>query len=76
VIAAVQDPAVVGWAHGEASTDEDVYRKVAAIGALEERRRTVVRLQRLGATVIDAPPRSLPLELADAYLRVKATGRL
>ena len=76
VIAAVQDPAVVGWAHDEASTDEDVYRKVAAIGALEERRRTVVRLQRLGATVIDAPPRSLPLELADAYLRVKATGRL
>jgi uncharacterized protein (DUF58 family) len=76
VIAAVQDPAVVGWAGGRATTDEDVYRKVAAIGALEERRRTVARLQRLGATVIDAPPRSLPLELADAYLRVKATGRL
>ena len=76
VIAAVQDPAVVGWAHGAADTDEDVYRKVAAIGALDERRRTVARLQRLGATVIDAPPRSLPLELADAYLKVKATGRL
>jgi uncharacterized protein (DUF58 family) len=76
VIAAVQDPAVVTWAHGAASTDEHVYRKVAAIGALEERRRTVVRLQRLGATVIDAPPRALPMQLADAYLRVKATGRL
>lgn len=76
VIAAVQDPAVVNWATGPASTDEEVYRKVAAIGALEERRRTVARLQRLGATVIDAPPRALPLELADAYLRVKATGRL
>jgi uncharacterized protein (DUF58 family) len=76
VIAAVQDPAVVGWAQGAATTDEDVYRKVAAIGALEERRRTVVRLQRLGATVIDAPPRALPLALADAYLKVKATGRL
>jgi uncharacterized protein (DUF58 family) len=76
VIAAVQDPSVVGWAGGRATTDEDVYRKVAAIGALEERRRTVARLQRLGATVIDAPPRALPLELADAYLRVKATGRL
>jgi hypothetical protein len=33
-------------------------------------------LQRLGATVIDAPPRALPLALADAYLKVKATGRL
>ena len=76
VIAAVQDPAVVDWAHGLTSTDEDVYRKVAAIGALEERRRTVARLQRLGATVIDAPPRLLPLAIADAYLRVKATGRL
>jgi uncharacterized protein (DUF58 family) len=76
VIAAVQDPAVVDWAHGAATTDEDIYRKVAAIGALEERRRTVARLQRLGATVIDAPPRALPMQLADAYLRVKATGRL
>ena len=76
VIAAVQDPAVVTWAQGAASTDEHVYRKVAALGALEERRRTVVRLQRLGATVIDAPPRALPMQLADAYLRVKATGRL
>jgi len=76
VIAAVQDPAVVDWAHGPATTDEDIYRKVAAIGALEERRRTVARLQRLGATVIDAPPRALPMQLADAYLRVKATGRL
>ena len=52
------------------------FEMVAAIGALDERRRTVARLQRLGATVIDAPPRALPLELADAYLRVKATGRL
>jgi uncharacterized protein (DUF58 family) len=76
VIAAVQDPAVVNWAHGAAATDEDIYRKVAASGALEERRRTVARLQRLGATVIDAPPRALPMQLADAYLRVKATGRL
>jgi hypothetical protein len=30
----------------------------------------------LGATVVDAPPGELAPRLADAYLRVKATGRL
>ena len=43
---------------------------------LDERRRTVVRLRGLGATVVDARPGELAPALADAYLRVKATGRL
>jgi len=30
----------------------------------------------MGATVVDAPPGQLASQLADAYLRVKATGRL
>jgi uncharacterized protein (DUF58 family) len=44
--------------------------------ALADRRRTVARLRGLGAVVVDAPPGRLAPELADAYLRVKATGRL
>ena len=54
----------------------EAYRKAAAVAALEERRRTAARLRGLGATVVDAPPGRMAPRLADAYLRVKATGRL
>jgi hypothetical protein len=37
---------------------------------------TVARLRRLGVTVVDEPPGRLAPRLADAYLDVKATGRL
>lgn len=76
VIAAVTDPAVVSWATGEPLDAEGVYQKAAAVAALEERRRVTFRLQRLGVTVVDAPPGLLAPQLADAYLKVKATGRL
>ena len=33
-------------------------------------------LQGLGASVVDAPPEALAARLADAYLQVKAVGRL
>jgi uncharacterized protein (DUF58 family) len=54
----------------------EAHRKAAAVAALAERERTVGRLRGLGATVVDAVPGRLAPELADAYLRVKATGRL
>jgi uncharacterized protein (DUF58 family) len=76
VLAGVQDPAVVELA---ASVPDDVagaYAKAAAVAALEERRRLVGRLRGMGVTVVDAPPGRLAPELADAYLKVKATGRL
>jgi uncharacterized protein (DUF58 family) len=76
VIAAVQDTDVVRWAREPAADDDQAYRKAAALGALDERRRVRARLRGVGATVIDAPPRTLAQQLADAYLRVKATGRL
>jgi uncharacterized protein (DUF58 family) len=76
VIASVQDTDVVRWARDPAADEEQAYRKAAALGALDERRRVRARLRGLGATVIDAPPRKLAPQLADAYLRVKASGRL
>ncbi len=76
VIAAVRDPAVEAWS-GESPTDAAIaYRRAAASAALEERRRTVARLRALGAAVVDAEPGRLAPELADAYLDLKATGRL
>ena len=76
VVAAVQDPDVVRWAVTTPTDGAGAYRKAAAVQALDERRRTTARLRGLGATVVDAPPGKLAPALADAYLKVKATGRL
>jgi uncharacterized protein (DUF58 family) len=72
----VQDPAVVAWAAGDADDAEAVYRKAAAVEALDARARATARLRALGAIVVDAPPGRLAPELTDAYLHAKATGRL
>src|SRR3954453_13395526 len=76
VIAGIQDPEVEEWAGVVPASAGGSYRKAAAVAALEERRRTVGRLRGLGATVVDAPPGRLAPQLADAYLHLKATGRL
>jgi uncharacterized protein (DUF58 family) len=76
VVASVRDPEVVGWARSVPTEGGTTYRKAAAAAALAERHRTIARLRGLGATVVDAPPGQLAPQLADAYLRVKATGRL
>lgn len=76
VVASVQDPDVAGWSRARPDDGEGAYRRAAAIATLEERRRVAMQLRGLGVTVVDAPPGKLATELADAYLRVKATGRL
>ncbi|MCB1249747.1 MAG: DUF58 domain-containing protein [Acidimicrobiales bacterium] len=76
LIGAVRDPDVVRWAAERPADADDVYRQAAALRAIEERRRTVARLMAAGATVVDAAPGRLAPALADAYLDVKAAGRL
>ena len=76
VIGSVLDPDVVHWARSAPTDGTEVYRKAAAVAALDRRARAVARLRGLGATVVDAAPGALAGQLADAYLRVKATGRL
>jgi len=76
VVAGVRDPDVARWSTGRVDSSSGTYRRAAAVAALGERQRTVARLRGLGATVIDAAPGQLAPALADAYLRVKATGRL
>ncbi|MBW3614064.1 MAG: DUF58 domain-containing protein [Actinobacteria bacterium] len=76
VLASVQDPAVLAAANSSPDSPGGSYAKAAAVAALEERRRLVGRLRGMGATVVDAPPGKLAPALADAYLKVKATGRL
>jgi uncharacterized protein (DUF58 family) len=76
VVASVTDPEVREWATASPLEAGAAYRKAAATAALADRRRVVARLRGLGAVVVDAAPGRLAPDLADAYLRVKATGRL
>jgi uncharacterized protein (DUF58 family) len=76
LIAGVRDPEVDRWARAVPSDASAAYRKAAAVAALDARRRTVARLRGLGAVVVDEVPGRLAPALADAYLRVKATGSL
>jgi uncharacterized protein (DUF58 family) len=76
VIGAVRDPEVERWASSPISDGEDAYRRAAALSALAERSRLGAKLRSLGVTVVDAEPGKLGPELADVYLKLKATGRL
>jgi uncharacterized protein (DUF58 family) len=76
VVGAVRDPQVERWARGSVDDDDEAFRRVAAVQALDARRRSAARLRALGAIVVDAEPGRLAVELADAYLAVKSTGRL
>jgi uncharacterized protein (DUF58 family) len=76
LVASVADPEVGRWARALPDDAGASYRKAAAAKALADRARTVARLSGLGATVVDAVPGRLAPQLADAYLKVKATGRL
>jgi uncharacterized protein (DUF58 family) len=76
VVGAVRDPHVERWARSVPTEGSTAFRKAAAVAALDQRQRTVGQLRGMGAVVVDALPGSLAPQLADAYLKVKATGRL
>ncbi|MCW5252804.1 DUF58 domain-containing protein [Streptomyces sp. SHP 1-2] len=75
LVAAVADPFVARMAASRGST-EAVYEAAAGARAEAERHRTAERLRRHGVVVVDATPDRLPPALADAYLELKAAGRL
>jgi len=76
LIAAVRDPDVARWATEPPDDASAAYRAAAAASALDDRDRAIARLRGLGAIVVDAPPGQLAPQLADAYLDLKARGRL
>ncbi|QZA07507.1 DUF58 domain-containing protein [Mycolicibacter heraklionensis] len=75
ILAAVADPRVERLAHGRGDAAV-VYDAGAAERARNDRRAMAARLRRSGVQVIDAPPEDLAPALADAYLAMKAAGRL
>ncbi|MFE0102722.1 DUF58 domain-containing protein [Streptomyces sp. NPDC059009] len=75
LVASVADPHIERMATARGSIDA-VYDAAAAAQAQSERRRTAEQLMRHGVTIVDATPSELPPALADAYLSLKAAGRL
>lgn len=75
MIAAVSDPRVSEMAASRGDTTA-VYDAAAAERARADRRRVTAELRKYGVEVVDAPPDDLAPALADAYLSLKAAGRL
>ncbi|MFI6352198.1 DUF58 domain-containing protein [Streptomyces sp. NPDC050743] len=75
LVASVADPHIARMAESRGSA-EGVYEAAAAAQAQSERQRTAEQLRRHGVTVVDATPEDLAPALADAYLALKAAGRL
>ncbi|MGG5173651.1 DUF58 domain-containing protein [Pseudarthrobacter sp. J1763] len=75
VVASVRDPALDALLT-ERTTATQTYRAAAAERALLEREAISRQLRQMGAEVVDAAPLALPPLLADAYIRLKAAGRL
>ncbi|MFD3606456.1 DUF58 domain-containing protein [Streptomyces atroolivaceus] len=75
LVAAVADPHIEAMA-GSRGTVDAVYEAAAGAQAQAQRRRTADQLRHHGVTVVDAAPNDLAPALADAYLTLKASGRL
>lgn len=75
LVASVADPHIARMAAARGTIDA-VYDAAAAAQAQSERLRTAEKLHRHGVTIVDATPDELAPALADAYLALKAAGRL
>lgn len=75
ILASVGDPRVEELALGRGDVDT-VYSAAAAERARAERRTLTALLRRRGVEVVDAPSASFAPAVADAYLALKAAGRL
>ena len=75
LLASVSDPYIARMATARGDTDA-VYEAASAAQAQADRARTAEQLRRHGVTVVDATPEDLAPALADAYLGLKAAGRL
>jgi uncharacterized protein (DUF58 family) len=75
VVAAVHDPALVDLTAGRGAAGA-LYAAAAAHRALAERDRIRAALERRGVEVVDAPVELFASKVSDAYLAMKAAGRL
>jgi len=71
-----QDPLVAKWAAQSPQTTGEVYQQAVALQLLRQREEAFRILQSRGALVLDSPAAVLTTRLVEAYLQVKARGRL
>jgi uncharacterized protein (DUF58 family) len=76
ILAAVHDPVLTELAATPIGDTDAVYRAAAGTRALADRNRIAGALSRHGVLVLDAPLDTFPSRVTDAYLALKATGRL
>jgi uncharacterized protein (DUF58 family) len=75
LLASVADPRLEELARGR-EDPQAVYGAAAAAHALAERTRLSAELRRRGVEIVDAPLTTFAPAVADAYLALKAAGRL
>ena len=75
IVASPSDPTLAELARGREEVS-DVYLAAAAELAAAGRRQVIDELRRMGATVVDASADLFASAVADAYLDLKAAGRL
>jgi len=75
VVTSVVDPATIEATRDRGSR-ESVYRAASAERALLDIERVSAAIRQLGADVVTGSPETLPPALADAYIALKASGRL
>jgi uncharacterized protein (DUF58 family) len=75
VVASVSDPALAALAAGRGDLPA-IYTAAAAEKALAVRSRVRTALSRYGVHVVEAPSETFAAAVADAYLDLKAAGRL
>lgn len=75
VVTSVIDPATLAATRDRGSR-EAVYRAAAAERSMLDIDRVSAAIRQLGAEVVTGSPATLPPALADAYLALKASGRL
>jgi uncharacterized protein (DUF58 family) len=77
VVAAVREPVTAADTAAEAGADAaGAYQRAAVARADLDRATMATQLARMGARVVDAGPEDLAPRLADAYLDLKAAGKL
>ena len=76
ILASVHDPALAALVARPPSTVADAYAAAAAHQAYAERGRVRAALTRHGVEVVDAPLDEFASKVSDAYLTLKAAGRL
>ncbi|MBP2327639.1 uncharacterized protein (DUF58 family) [Kibdelosporangium banguiense] len=75
LLASVADPRIAEMAAARGDA-EAVYDAAAAARTLQERQHVAAVLRRRGVEIVDATPDELAPALSDAYLALKAAGRL